>query len=667
MPNSKSQNSASDSPHEPTYRLVDATPNGHNLFTNGVALEEHSTTMNGNRPDPVVEPDFLKTTEWVTAPPDLSQVPSPAQSTVQESHGRSLRMQWRFMRTLFFAGWVFARILFWQVYAVRYFPAYVRGTEMARFRKYAREFRRFAVNLGGVYIKLGQFISTRVDVLPEEIIEILSTLQDEVPSVDFKKIEKVLLEELGPSQERFEWINRAPVAAASLGQVHRARLKSGERVVVKAQRPGIRQLCYTDLAAMRVVARVAMRFNFISDRADANALVDEFGVVLLEELSYHHEAHNATRFAHMFKDDMGVYIPEVYYEHSTDRVLTMEDVTTVKITDFEAIDRAGISRKEVANRLMDTYMVQIFDEYFFHADPHPGNLFVYPLPVEDENADFGPKGRPFYLIFIDFGMTGSLKREIADGMVSTLHAVLTRDVVRMVENYERLGFLRPNANKRRIVEAMSAAFDQVWGLSISDLRNVDYGKMAEIGGEFNDLLFSMPVYIPQDFIYLGRTLSILSGMATSLDPNYNPWKEMQPYVETLIARGFGADIPQGQKAERQDLIRTLVNGEGTKVLRNIGEQAVRRTLGPVVDPVFRADDALKSLQSGNIHVIADLSTTHRQQLRRLERESRRTGRSIFFGSMLVSSTLMFTSGYEWIGATGWAFCGLIVLFGELRE
>ncbi|MFW5708635.1 MAG: ABC1 kinase family protein [Chloroflexota bacterium] len=711
MPNSKNPHSVSDSQH-PNQSSLTAYTNGHQYdetSADDTQAESRSFSGNGHRSanpvngssghltplpsrqidvDPVAEPSFLEAAPEINVPPEpddatavtvtrapdhyasqsKSQIPTPAESTVAEPArvSRSLRLQWRFWRTLVFAAWIFARVLFWQIYVNRVFPGYVDRTNLKRWAKYAREFRRFAIARGGVFIKLGQFISTRVDILPEEIIRELEALQDEVPTIRFARIEAVLREELGDINQYFAWISQEPVAAASLGQVHRAQLRNDERVVVKVQRPGIRNICYTDLAAMRVVARVAMQFRFISRRADARGLVEEFGTVLLEELSYKHEAYNAARFQEIFKDDPGVYIPSVYYNLSTDRVLTMEDVTSIKISDFDALDRAGISRKAVAKRLMDTYLPQVFNHYFFHADPHPGNLFIYPLPVPDENADFGPEGRPFYLIFIDFGMTGSLTHEIADGMVTTLYSVLTRDAEGLINSYQKLGFLLPGADVDRIIEAARTAFDQVWGLSMAELRSVDYDRIIDLANEFNDLMLSMPFYIPQDFIYLGRTISILSGMCTSLDPQFNPWLEMEPYTETLIARGFGMDIPRDRFLSYQgrlSIVTSLFSGNGSKVLRTVGEEMVRRALGPL----SRADDTLKQLQKGDLRITADLSVAHRQQLRRIEKESRTTSRAVFFGSMLITSTLFYLNGDTTIAAIGYILCTLTLIVGVLKE
>ncbi|PJF21612.1 MAG: hypothetical protein CUN56_10190 [Phototrophicales bacterium] len=667
MQNLKNQPSVSGSPNQ---NETQPHPNGN--YIEIPAPPQHT---------PIVEPEFLGDDVPITSPNEIKipvepleapaqhLIPSPEESTVKEPEyvSRSWRMQWRFWRTLVYAGLLFIRILFWQVYVAQYLPDYVKKNELKRWVKYSRGFRKFAIAQGGVFIKLGQFISTRVDILPAAIIKELESLQDEVPTIPFKQIKKVVEDELGALEARYSWFNPEPIAAASLGQVHRAKLLDGTRVVVKVQRPNIRTICYTDLAAMRIIAKIAMRFQFISRRADAVGLVEEFGAVLLEELSYKHEAYNAARFAEMFKHDPGVYIPTVYYEHSTDQVLTIEDVTSIKITDFEAMEKAGINRKQVAKRLMDTYLKQVFDEYFFHADPHPGNLFVYPLPVEDITIDFGVNGRPFYLIFVDFGMTGTLTHEIADGMVTTLYSVLTRDVEGLVKSYQRLGFLLPGADIPRIIEAARAAFDQVWGLSMMELKQVDYDKMVDLAEEFSDLMRSMPFYIPQDFIYLGRTISILSGMCTSLDPLYNPWYDLQPYTEKLIARGFGVDIPRNSIMSRPQMsvsiIQSLFSGNGVQILRAVGEEVIRRTIAPV----SRADDALRKLEKGELRIVTDLSLPHRQQLKRIEKENRATSRAVFFGSVLIASTLFYTHGDTTIAVIGYVICGVTWIMGSFRR
>jgi predicted unusual protein kinase regulating ubiquinone biosynthesis (AarF/ABC1/UbiB family) len=621
-----------------------------------------STSASRANPE-LTEPDFLR---QLDAPPPARPAPPPgtreerAQEAVRVEEvmrhpPRSLRMQLRYVRVLVFFGWLFARLLFWHMFLARWAPEYVKRGNLARWTGYARSFRGFAIAMGGMMIKAGQFVSTRSDILPPEITRELASLRDEVPGVPVAKIRRIIEEDLGPIDQRFIRFDEAPLAAASLGQVHRARLKNGEKVVVKVLRPGIVDICYTDLAAMNVVAHIAMRFGFIARRANAVALIREFGRVLLEELSYEHEARNNGRFADMFRDDLGVYIPAVHREHSSDRVLTMEDVTTIKLDDFAALEAAGISRKAVAKRLMDTYLRQIFEERFFHADPHPGNLFVYPLPesVKKDPAyrrvDHGG-GEPFYLIFIDFGMTASVTPEIVAGLIDTLGAVIARDPRKLIQSYADLGFLLPNADLDRLEAATRQVFDQVWGLSMEQLRNTSFDSMADIGKEFSDLLFAMPFQVPQDFIYLGRTVSILSGMATSLDPAFNPWSEMQPYTQKLLLARNGSD--GAATALGLPVLGGLFSGGGAQTLVTLGQTVLGRS---------GSNATLGKLESGEITLKTEAAPLLRGQLARIEAQGRRTQRAVVFGSLLITATLFYANGDAAIAVIGWIASAAVFL------
>lgn len=602
-----------------------------------------SSTSTADLSDPAVRTNGAKIQRPPKERPTAEVPPSPPPA--QPKGRRTLRLQLRFLRSLVFAARLFIRVLFWQWIVKRIAgEGFVRNRTTQRWKQYAREFRAFAADTGGVMIKLGQFISTRADIFPEEIINELTGLQDEIPAIDFTKIERVLRNELGEYEQRFRWLDDEPIAAASLGQVHRAQLHNGDRVVVKVQRPGIIDIIATDMAALLIVARVAMRFKFISRRTDAVAVTEEFGRVLWEEVSYIHEAQNADRFARMFQNNMGVYIPMVYHEHSTDRVLTLEDVTTIKVNDFERMDEAGINRNTVAKRLMNTYLQQIFDDRFFHADPHPGNLFVYPLPVE-EGATFGPEGRPFYLIFIDFGMTGALTSQIVDGLISTLVAVVTRDAGQLIASYKELDLLLPSADTERLEEATKATFDQVWGMNMSDLSTVDYQVMEKLGEEFYDLLFDMPFQMPQNFIYLARTMGILSGMCTSLDPQFNPWSELQPYTRKLMrTRASNGMTTTGQISN--SLMQSFF---GTSNIIEAGAQVITRAVAPNA-----SNEALiRQLQSGSIKVTAEPSRKLQIQLSMLEIQSKTIVRAVVFTGFLISTTILLVSGmYIVAGITG---------------
>jgi predicted unusual protein kinase regulating ubiquinone biosynthesis (AarF/ABC1/UbiB family) len=398
-----------------------------------------------------------------------------------------------------------------------------RGLQI-RLQRWASRFRRLAIRLGGIWIKVGQFLSSRVDVLPEAITKELSGLQDEVPAEPFETMYAVVEEEFGDQMgEKFQWFDEAPLASASLGQVHYARLPDGKKVVVKIQRPRIHEVIQIDLSALSVVIGWLKYFKPVARRVDLDALFAEFSRTLWEEVDYLAEAENAHRFKEMFADDKSIRIPDVFPEQTTRRVLTLEDVYHIKITDYEVIREAGIDLSEVAKRLFRTYLHQIFEVGFFHADPHPGNLFVEPLQ----------DGR-WNLIFVDFGMVGQLRPGVKKGMRDLAIAIATKDTQRMVDSYQALGMLLPEANLDRVREAEAAVFDRFWGKSMRELTRLEIREMHDFAREYRDLLYELPFQVPSDLIFLGRCVAILSGMCTGLDPEFNLFKELMPFAEKML-------------------------------------------------------------------------------------------------------------------------------------
>ncbi len=447
----------------------------------------------------------------------------------------SSRLRSRYIHILTFSAGVIARFILWDIVLRRIgFRRWVRRTRNERLRREATRFRVLAIRMGGVMIKVGQFLSSRLDVLPREVTDELANLQDEVPAEDFTRIRELAEAELGaPLGDLFEEVDPVPLAAASLGQVHRAKLGHehdvGFRdVVIKVQRPGIAAIVDTDLSALSRVGTWLMRYRPIRTHADVPALLREFSATLHEEIDYEHEADNAETFHQNFADNPGVQVPRVVRSLSTRRVLTLEDVSAIKITDYAAITDAGIDRAQVAERLVAAYLKQIFEDGFVHADPHPGNLFVTPVPGQD--------GEPvtWRLTFVDFGMMARIPDTVRGSLRELLIAVGTRDATRVVKAYQMLDMLLPGADLAAIERAEAHVFDKYWGLSMSELRNIDPQEVREFAHQYRDLLLDMPFQVPQNLIYVVRTVAILSGMCTGLDPDVNLWQQLGPYARRLV-------------------------------------------------------------------------------------------------------------------------------------
>ena len=550
----------------------------------------------------------------------------------------------RFRRILFFFGGIIANVIWWDLLVGRIFKAKVRRSRPERFRRMSRQFRELAIEMGGVMIKLGQFLSARVDILPPEITEELAGLQDEVPAVPFSDIELVLSAELGNVSAHFSEIDSQPLAAASLGQAHHARLAPGnervpnsntDSVVVKVQRPGIEDVVRTDLAALRVVSRWVMRYRPIRRRADVPALLKEFSTTLWEELDYESEADNAERFATMFSGNDEIRIPAILREHSTRRVLVLEDVGGIKITDIEAMTAAGIKRSDVAARVLDAYFFQIFKEGFFHADPHPGNLFVQPI----EPVGYWPEDKsiPFRLTFVDFGMVGHIEDLMGDNLRRVLVSITKRDARELTEAFNDLGFFLPGSDLDRISEAQATVLDHLWGRNLLELSQPDPEEIQELTREFRDILFEFPFQVPQDFIFLGRALGMLSGLTSLLDPNINPWNLVEQYGSEIIRSRDGVEFTLSTIADWARIFIGLP---------------------------WRIDKVLSSAESGKLRFKNTSDTAILRKLDRIERRLNRPNWSLIAAVLFLSGTLFYVNGDTEIGAVFWGLAGLI-LFGQL--
>lgn len=520
----------------------------------------------------------------------------------------------RYWRIVLFFGRVVFGFIAWEVVGPRLgLRRLAERTREQRLQRTAARFRVLAIALGGLMIKLGQFLSSRLDVLPRSITNELSGLQDEVPAEELDALLSVATAELGgPLSEHFAWFDEEPLAAASLGQAHRARLRDADAdelgfrdVVVKIQRPHIQQVIEVDLAALRRVGRWLTRYRPIASRANVPGLVEEFAHTSLNEVEYLAEAANAERFAENFAADPRVKVPRIVWELTSRRVLTMEDVSAIKIADHAAITAAGIDRGQVATVLVESYLQQIFRDSFVHLDPHPGNLFVTPI------TDPAPGEPAWKLTFIDFGMMGEVPENLREGLTEALISVGLRDGARAVRSMEILNVILPGADMHLIERASTEVFARFGGMSMDELVNVPPEEMIEFARQFRELVFELPFQVPEDMLMLGRSVGILSGVATGLEPSFNVWAVLTPYAATLVSGEGGLSVDRIVK-EAADLGRALLALPG------------------------RVDRVLTSAERGELTVRTPRVAA---QVERLNRTARGTNGVLVFAALLLAGAV----------------------------
>ncbi|MBN6191190.1 MULTISPECIES: ABC1 kinase family protein [Microbacterium] len=517
----------------------------------------------------------------------------------------------RYRRILSFASREFVKIWWFELVLPRFgLAAVAERTRPRRMQRFARRFHTLAVELGGLMIKVGQFMSSRLDVLPPEITKELEGLQDEVPAVPTPQIRALAEAELGiPLERAYAWFDDTPVAAASLGQVHRARLSALDaedtgldEVVVKVQRPGIDEIVAVDLAALRRVARWLTRVRIVADRVDAPALVEEFAVTSLEEIDYLHEARSAERFRENFADDPRVAAPEIVWERTTRRVLTLSDVTAIKINDTEALRAAGIEPRAVADAFAEVMFDQVFTHRFVHADPHPGNIFVTPVPTDGG----------FRLTFIDFGMMAEVPDNLREGLRMLLIAVTARDSRGLVAAAKEIGVLLPTADTAELERALTALFARFGGMGFAELSRVDPREFTDFADEFGDMVRRLPLQLPEDLLLLIRAVSLTSGMCSGLDPAFNVWDAAEPYAARLLRDESGNLM--------QDMAQQAMENAAT----------TWRLPGRIDRIITRIDDGTVSFDTSRLE----------RRLDRLEGIARRIASGVLFAAMLVGGALL---------------------------
>jgi len=534
---------------------------------------------------------------------------------------KTTQLRLRYWRIMAFFSRITIDFIFWEILLSNIgFRAFVRKTRSERYRQVAVRFRGLAIRMGGVMIKVGQFLSSRLDVLPPEITDELSGLQDEVPAENFEDIRREVESSLGASlEEKFQSFDETPLAAASLGQVHRARLctrdSQGEfcNVVVKVQRPFIDQLIEIDLKALRQVGGWLQKYPPVSKRVHVPSLVEEFSVVTRQEVDYLTEGHNADIFSENFKDVPRIHVPRVVWSHTTRKVLVLEDVFAIKITDYDRISSAGIDRAEVANELLDIYLKQIFDDGFFHADPHPGNLFVTPDPGSNE------PGKPAWrLTFVDFGMVGRVPENLRLGLREMVVSVGTRDAGRLVRAYQTLNVLLPGADLKMIERASAQVFDMFWGKSMSDLRNINHADMFRFADQFRELMYDLPFQLPNNLLLLGRTVAILSGMCTGLYSEFNLWERLSPYATKLVSQEVGSNW-------------------------RVWLDEIGNVLKELITLPSKAGKLMNQVESGSLTVQVPAIS---RQMSSLDRAINRLTGSVIFTALLISGVMLYANGIE---------------------
>lgn len=496
--------------------------------------------------------------------------------------------------------------LWWDGQAWSYVGGVTPERQRSRQRRRARWLTQAFLGLGSAFIKLGQLLSARPDVLPAELVEELATLQDRVPAFPFAVVQDLLEQELGERCAEIIDLESEPLGSASLAQVHRASLRSGRQVVFKVQRPGLERTFRLDLEVMQQVAAAVQRHPRWGRGRDWIGIAQECRRVLLRELDFRLEAEHAARFRQQFLDDPGIRIPAVVWELSTRRVLCLDYVPGIKITDRQALIEAGIVPAAVAEKGAASYLQQLVRFGFFHADPHPGNLAVA--------ADGA-------LIYYDFGMMGQLSSRLRGRLGSMVRAAAGRDAAGLVKELQQAGVIAPGVDPgpvRRLVRVMLEE-----ALTPPFSANV----IERLSGDLYDLVYGQPFRLPPELIFVMRALSTFEGVGRSLDSGFSLVAIARPYLLPLMTSSGGSG--------------SGVGGSANDLFNEISRQAAEvgsRALGIPK----RLDDSLARIEQGDLQVQIRAGETDRL-LRRLALAQQASGQSMLLAGLAVAAALLAVS------------------------
>ncbi|GKV12126.1 hypothetical protein SLEP1_g23317 [Rubroshorea leprosula] len=568
-------------------------------------------------------------------------------STIQ----RTLEI-WGFVLTFIFKAWLSNQ-------KFSYRGGMTEEKKVLRRKALAKWLKENILRLGPTFIKIGQQFSTRVDILAQEYVDQLSELQDQVPPFPSETAVSIVEEELGaPLDDIFDWFNHEPIAAASLGQVHRARLK-GQEVVVKVQRPGLKDLFDIDLKNLRVIAEYLQKVDPKSDGAkrDWVAIYDECASVLYQEIDYTKEAANAELFASNFESMDYVKVPTVLWDYTTPQVLTMEYVPGIKINKIQALDQLGVDRQRLGRYAVESYLEQILSHGFFHADPHPGNI-----AVDDVNG-----GR---LIFYDFGMMGSISSNIREGLLEAFYGIYEKDPDKVLQAMIQMGVLVPtgdmtavrrtalfflNSFEERLAaqrkERETAKTELGFKKSLTKEEKIQKKKerLAAIGEDLLAIAADQPFRFPATFTFVVRAFSVLDGIGKGLDPRFDITEIAKPYaLELLRFREAGIEVLLKDFRKRWD--------RHSRAFYNLFRQA---------DRVERLAETIQRLEQGDLKLRVRTLESERA-FQRVAAVQKMVGSAVAAGSLINLATILYLNSIRVpaiVAFVSCAFFSLQVLFG----
>jgi len=487
----------------------------------------------------------------------------------------------------------------------------------ARRKRQAIWIRNKLLDLGPTFIKVGQLFSTRADLFPSEYVEELAKLQDKVPAFSYAQVETIIEQELGKKlPELFTSFEPIPIAAASLGQVHKAQLHSGEIVVVKVQRPGLRKLFEIDLKILRGITQYFQNHPKWGRGRDWIGIYEECCRILWEEIEYINEGRNADTFRRNFRAYDWVKVPRVYWRYTSSRVLTLEYVPGIKISHYEALEAAGIDRKLVARQGAEAYLQQLLNDGFFHADPHPGNIAV------------SPEGS---LIFYDFGMMGQIKTGVREQLMKTLFGIAQKDAQQVIDSLVALGALVPTDDMGPVRRSVQYMLDHFMD------KPFENQSVAAISDDLYEIAYDQPFRFPATFTFVMRAFSTLEGVGKGLDPEFNFMEVARPFAMDLMTNGNGI--------------------EGNSFLNELGRQAAQ-----VGSTAFglprRLEDTLEKLERGDIRVRVRSIETERL-LRRQSNLQLGTNYTIIISAFTLSATLLLVNHYIWLAIIAAAIAAVV--------